>query len=159
MNSTLQPCQLFGISSHVGAIVRSLLFTALSLVVTNTLAWGTEGHQVIAAIAQSQLTTKARTEVNRLLALEPGETLQSISTWPDEHRGAATGSWHYVNFPRETCTFDAGRDCPDDGAAFESRRGQVGGFVEYGVSIDFTQLQLKRYSHGRSQGTILARTF
>ena len=39
--------------------------------------------------------------------------MQSISTWPDEHRGAATGSWHYVNFPRETCTYDAGRDCPD----------------------------------------------
>lgn len=34
------------------------------------LAWGTEGHQVIALIAQSQLTPKARAEVERLLALE-----------------------------------------------------------------------------------------
>lgn len=106
MKSPLQPNQIFG-SSQPGAIVRSLLFIAMSVLVTNTLAWGTEGHQVIAAIAQAQLTTKARSEVNRLLALEPGETLQSISTWPDEHRGAATGSWHYVNFPRETCAYDA----------------------------------------------------
>ena len=77
------------------------------------LAWGTEGHQVIAIMAEARLTPIARIEVNRLLALEPGATLASISTWADEHRSPQTAAWHYVNFPRGDCTFDSERDCPD----------------------------------------------
>jgi nuclease S1 len=76
-------------------------------------AWGTQGHQVIANLAYAQLTTKAKAEVDRLLALEPGATLASISTWADETRNKTTAPWHYVNFPRDTCTYDAARDCPD----------------------------------------------
>jgi len=76
-------------------------------------AWGRDGHYIIAGIAKAQLTPAARKEVNRLLALEPGETLESISTWADEHRNPSTASWHYVNFPRSTCIYDAERDCPD----------------------------------------------
>ncbi len=76
-------------------------------------AWGTEGHRIIAALAQRQLTPAARKEIDRLLALEPGETLESISTWADEHRSPATAPWHYVNFPRSSCTYDAERDCPN----------------------------------------------
>ena len=77
------------------------------------MAWGSEGHQVISLIAQSQLTPKARGEVDRLLKLEPGATLYSISTWADEHRNPSTAPWHYVNFPRETCVYEQARDCPD----------------------------------------------
>jgi len=98
---------------HRSIVIRAILVIATALLVTNAHAWGREGHQVVANLAATQLTAKARAEVNRLLALEPGETLQSISTWPDEYRGAATGSWHYVNFPRDTCNYDAARDCPD----------------------------------------------
>ena len=76
-------------------------------------AWGSEGHQVIALIAEKQLTPQAKAEVARLLALEPGETLTSISTWADEHRSPQTGPWHYVNFPKGDCNFQAERDCPD----------------------------------------------
>ena len=45
-----------------------------------THAWGSQGHQVVASLALAQLTPKARAEVDRLLAQEPGETLVSIST-------------------------------------------------------------------------------
>lgn len=76
-------------------------------------AWGGEGHQVIALIAQSQLTPKAKVEADRLLAIEPGETLASISTWADEHRNPATAPWHYINFPRGDCVYNEQRDCPD----------------------------------------------
>jgi hypothetical protein len=48
-----------------------------------------------------------------LLALEPGATLASISTWADEHRNPATAAWHYVNFPRTSCEYQASRDCAD----------------------------------------------
>lgn len=49
-------------------------------------AWGCQGNQVIAGLALAQLTSKARAEVNRLLAKEPGETLVSITTWADERK-------------------------------------------------------------------------
>ena len=68
---------------------------------------------MISLIAQSPLTPKARGEVDRLLKLEPGATLYSISTWADEHRNPSTAPWHYVNFPRETCVYEQSRDCPD----------------------------------------------
>ena len=76
-------------------------------------AWGSEGHQVVALIAEAKLSPTARTEVGRLLAHEPGQTLASISTWADEHRNPATAAWHYVNFPRDTCQYVSDRDCPD----------------------------------------------
>jgi hypothetical protein len=77
------------------------------------LSWGAEGHQVIAKLAESQLTPKARSEINHLLSMEPDATLASISTWADEHRSPATAPWHYVNFPRGDCSYVPERDCPD----------------------------------------------
>lgn len=64
-------------------------------------------------LADAQLSPSSRKEVNRLLALELGSTLPSISTWADEHRNPATAAWHYVNFPRGDCNYQAERDCPD----------------------------------------------
>ena len=91
---------------------RWVLLAALA-VSTQAWAWGSQGHQVVAAMAWELLQPATRQEVNRLLALEPGETLESLSTWADEHRNPATGPWHYVNFPRGNCQYEAQRDCPD----------------------------------------------
>jgi hypothetical protein len=65
---------------------------------------------VIARLAQAQLSAKASAEVARLLALEPGATLESISIWAVEHRNPASAPWHYVNFPRGSCVYDAQRN-------------------------------------------------
>ena len=92
---------------------RRLLPFILALTASTAHAWGNERHQVVASLAQAQLTTKAKAEVDKLLALEPGKTLASISTWADEHRNPATSAWHYINFPKNTCTYDDLRDCPD----------------------------------------------
>lgn len=90
------------------------LFAAFLLAFTaKSFAWGPQGHCIVANLAQGQLTAKAKTEVDRLLALEPGATLASVSTWADETRNRTTASWHYVNFPRDSCTYDAHRDRPD----------------------------------------------
>lgn len=95
------------------SMVRTAFGLLMALLATDVFAWGKEGHQVVANLAATQLTAKARAEVDRLLALEPGAILQTISTWADEHRNPQTASWHYVNFPRDTCAYDAARDCPD----------------------------------------------
>ena len=80
---------------------------------TSVFAWGAQGHQLIAHLAQAQLSATARQNLDLLLAQEPGATLESIATWADEHRSPATGRWHYVNFPRDSCSYDALRDCTD----------------------------------------------
>jgi hypothetical protein len=98
---------------QVITIFRSVIAMGMALLITNVYAWGKEGHQVVAKLAETQLSAKARIEVDRLLALEPGATLSSVSTWPDEQRNRATSHWHYVNFPRDSCAYQAARECPD----------------------------------------------
>jgi hypothetical protein len=51
--------------------------------------------------------------------------LVSISTWADEHRSPQTAAWHYLNFPRGTCTYEAARDCPDGKCVVEAINRQV----------------------------------
>ena len=97
--------------------VRALQFFLAALFVlaaaSSAVTWGTDGHQTVALIAEARLTPAARKEVLRLLALEPGATLASISTYADENRTRGTAPWHYVNLPRESCTYRPERDCPN----------------------------------------------
>ena len=79
----------------------------------NAAAWGELGHHVVASMAQQQLGANARLQMQRLLNLEPGQTLVSVSTWADEHRDPITSRWHYVNLPPDSCMYNEARDCPD----------------------------------------------
>jgi hypothetical protein len=102
------------IYGRASLLVRGLFSLALLWAfATPVWSWGVQGHQVVATIAWQELSPLARAQAVRLLALEPGQTLPSVSTWADEQRGPATAPWHYLNFPRGTCQFDAQRDCPD----------------------------------------------
>jgi hypothetical protein len=75
-------------------------------------AWGADGHRLIAAYAFARLSPAARAQVERLLAVEPGATLPSVSTWADEVKSPTTAAWHYVNFPRDSdCHYDGDRMC------------------------------------------------
>lgn len=94
-------------------LCRLLFVLVFSVASGLTFALGADGHRTVALIADAQLTTTARTELQRLLNREPGATLASISTWADEHKNPTTARWHYVNFPRGDCTYMAKRDCPD----------------------------------------------
>jgi hypothetical protein len=82
-------------------------------------AWARQGHQLVGALAEAQLTPAAREEVTALLAGEDDPTLSGIAAWADEMRNAdpdrfrATTPWHYVNTPPGSCAFEATRDCPD----------------------------------------------
>jgi hypothetical protein len=103
----------FACSGPLVSWLAALIVLVLAAAPNPARAWGTQGHQVVANLAKTQLSAKAKLEVDRLLALEPGETLASISTWADEHRSPATAAWHYVNFPKNSCTYSAKRDCRD----------------------------------------------
>lgn len=130
----------------VGLMSQVFVAVVACGLVNNAMAWGTQGHQVIATLALTKLTPAARKEVDRLLALEPGETLVSISTWADEHRNPATGPWHYVNFPRDTCTYDALRDCPDGKCVVGAIEKQAS-ILEFEVSDEKRLTALKYLVH------------
>jgi hypothetical protein len=86
-------------------ITRAAVILVLALgLPAPALAWGNEGHEIIAAIAQGYLTPAARAKVDALLAadhdaLTPPDML-SRSTWADAWRAAGhreTAQWHFVD--------------------------------------------------------------
>lgn len=94
-------------------ISRAVLLVTGLCIGADAWSWGAEGHRLVSGLAQERFNPVAAAEVARLLALEPGSTLASISTWADEVRSPSTARWHFVNFPRNAgCRFDDRRDCP-----------------------------------------------
>jgi hypothetical protein len=90
------------------------------------LAWGRLGHQIVALIAERELTPEAKVKVAALLAVEvprgsaPADVpaglsdLAISSTWADEilSERRETGPWHYVDIPVTEPAYVAERDCP-----------------------------------------------
>ena len=67
------------------------------------LAWGKEGHQLVARLAMYQLSPETRAKV--LQALN-GMTPEAASTWMDDVRRDTayryTASWHYINIEKDS---------------------------------------------------------
>jgi hypothetical protein len=88
------------------------------------LAWGQEGHSIVAEIAQRRLSKAALREVNALLASELPDDLKgaqfalaSIASWPDDYRADhhdETSRWHFVDIPYDRDDYSAARDCALD---------------------------------------------
>ncbi len=78
------------------------------------LAWGQEGHSVIAEIAQRRLSPEAAAEVEAILG--KGHSLASVSSWADDQRTAHpdTYNWHFVDIPIADNTYDAATECKPD---------------------------------------------
>ena len=74
-------------------------------------AWGREGHEIVAAVAEAHLDPTARAAVAQLLAVEPGATMESVASWADEVRNRTTARWHFVNFPRGDCNYQPPVEC------------------------------------------------
>ncbi len=98
------------------AFIRPLaILTALTVAASPALAWGPQGHRVIARIAEGRLTPAARQAIKELL--HEGDTLANIANWAD-HEGheavPASAPWHYINVPIATVKFDR-REVHGDG--------------------------------------------
>lgn len=83
------------VKTHLAALAAASLF----LCSVPAFGWGSEGHQIIARLADIHLSPKAKAAVASLL--DPGESLESISTWADEVRSKRpeSSTWHYINVP------------------------------------------------------------
>jgi hypothetical protein len=77
------------------------------------LAWGDEGHEIIALIARDHLAPPVRAQVDQLLAEDPDPLTRpdmiSRSTWADKWRTGhrETAGWHYVNLELDRPDFYA----------------------------------------------------
>lgn len=67
------------------------------------LAWGYEGHEIVAAIARGYLTPQVRGRVDEMLAADPDmltpHDMLAESTWADRFRSShvETTEWHFVD--------------------------------------------------------------
>jgi hypothetical protein len=81
----------------VVAAMSALSFPAVAL------AWGYEGHEVVAAIARGYLTPQARMRVDQMLAADQdtltAHDMLDEATWADSYRNShkETGTWHFVD--------------------------------------------------------------
>lgn len=79
----------------------------------SALAWGPDGHSIVAEIAQQRLSEPAARLVQKLLE---GRSLASIASWADDYRAThpETANWHFVDIPLDVAAYDAARDCKPD---------------------------------------------
>ncbi len=83
-------------------LAAAAAISALSLPAA-ALAWGYEGHEIVAAIAQGYLTPQVRERVDRMLAADQStltaHDMLDESTWADSFRRShqETSGWHFVD--------------------------------------------------------------
>jgi len=93
-------------------IIRTIwTVVAILLLPVQALAWGPEGHSIIAELAQRRLSPRMAAEVGRLLG--PGASLASIASWPDDVRDdrPETYRWHFVDLALAEDRYDAAKHC------------------------------------------------
>ena len=72
---------------------------------------GTKGHEIVAALAETQLTDAARKRIKELLS--QGTTLADASKWPDKagRQILDMDPYHFINFPKDANAYDQQHDC------------------------------------------------
>ncbi len=97
-----------------------LALSLIGLIPSRTAAWGSKGHQIVARIAMDRLTSNARQSV--AATLEPGETLETVSTWADQIKSKRreTTSWHFVLIGLKYNNYDRYRDCKEGTCIIEA---------------------------------------
>lgn len=78
----------------------------------NALAWGQEGHSIIAEVAQREVKPETRKVTDQILN---HGTLSSVASWADDVKFTSrkdTYPWHFVDIPLKRDTY-APPDCTD----------------------------------------------
>jgi hypothetical protein len=102
-------------------MVRALLALLLASVALDALAWGDEGHEIVAAIAYARLTPSAKKKADALLAADKStltaRDFASRATWADKYRDSdrnttrvrydATEQWHFTDIELHNPDLDA----------------------------------------------------
>lgn len=93
---------------------RLYMLSALLLMtlVTRVDAWGGEGHQVVALIAEERITPTTEKAIHELLGKDVNISDAEIASWADQIKRERrnTAPWHYVNIPYDSKGYDIERD-------------------------------------------------
>ncbi|MES2868163.1 MAG: S1/P1 nuclease [Pseudomonadota bacterium] len=91
---------------------KPLIFLIATTFSAVTFAWGNEGHRTVAIIAEAELTSTTKAQVQQLLALEGHKHLADIASWADNIRGSEPGLLsHAVRIPFKAKYYKPVRDC------------------------------------------------
>ena len=78
-------------------------------------AWGPVGHDVVAYIAEDNLSPSAKFKIQQILG--PNTSLADISNWADDIRRSHsnTAPWHFIDIPvrQKVSESDESKFCPD----------------------------------------------
>ncbi|HEV2520909.1 MAG TPA: S1/P1 nuclease [Candidatus Acidoferrales bacterium] len=126
----------FSVSKHGGKLFQRrflragmlacLLLIAIVSLPAHARAWGCEGHQVVALLAEKHLTPHALSMAKKILAegpIDPNlsryckegriDAMSDASTWPDDYRTQhpETAPWHYIDIPLGTARREVEKFC------------------------------------------------
>ena len=90
-----------------GAMIIGAAIVLTLLMPSTLVGWGTEGHEIVASLAQTRLTEGAKRGIRSLIG---DASLASIANWADEVRPERdeTYNWHFVDIP------DSASGCSDE---------------------------------------------
>jgi hypothetical protein len=75
-------------------------------------AWGTDGHKIVAFIAENLLNMHTKTEIDTLI---PNQSIVDIASWADEADHTPAYAWskcmHYVDSDHGMCAVDIQSSC------------------------------------------------
>ncbi len=113
--------------------------------------WGDTGHEVVAHIAQRNLTDKASEQVKAILRPESSvnEALAKAAIWPD-HEGRKIedmNSLHYVNFTAEDSYYIRARNCPRRNCIVEAIRWYRRVMVDEEAPLNLRRIALRFVVH------------
>jgi hypothetical protein len=89
--------------SAIGSLAVTGALAISLLAPRSALAWGDEGHEIVALVAQAHLDPQALKKVNALLAADTDDRtahdIASEATWADKFRQSHrdTAAWHFVD--------------------------------------------------------------
>lgn len=83
----------------------------------DAMAWGHEGHKIVAEVAEHYLNATAKEKITRLLASIHQKNIADIASWADMYRRThpETGPWHYVDIPLNATSYDSSKYCKNGG--------------------------------------------
>jgi hypothetical protein len=91
--------------THLTLVLVLLLFPS------SLYAWGREGYEIVAIIAEQRLEADVREQTAALLE---GTAFIRAAIWADQVRNEQTAPWHYVNISIADTEYDASQVCPKD---------------------------------------------
>ena len=128
MNSTQDVLEAVKMRGSSSVKQLTVICLACTLMCSPVFGWGDQGHDAIWIVAQSRLTSVAKTRVDQILA---GDKLDLTSTWMDKARQAlkhhngplahdaetaqfntsfpSNDLWHYVNLPLGASSYAEGQ--------------------------------------------------